>query len=115
MIPKQGSMLADVPEQVLGDNRDKIKQLFEMVPDIANDDRLLMLCFWGEFDGLKDVLGNKYGDFGQWFLTKATKPESLRRPRQSMQEYGELPARAQIKKLRAELAEVWRKYWGKYR
>jgi hypothetical protein len=115
MIPKQGSMLSDVPEKVLGDNRDKIKQLFEIEPEIANNDRLLMLCFWGEFDGLMDVLGDKYGDFGEWFLTRATNPESLRRPRQSMTEYGELPQASRVKKRRGELADVWRKYWGKYR
>ena len=108
----QGSMLADVPEKLMGDNRDKIWYLYKKTPEIAHDDALLQLCFWAEFDGLKNALGDKYDDFVEWYLHHATNAESLRRSRQSMTEHEVLPQREHVKEKRAWLAEIWRKYWG---
>ena len=99
----------------MGDNRDKIYLLYKQKPEIANDDALLQLCYWVEFDGLEAALGSAYGAFAEWYLHKATNAESLRRSRQSMTEHETLPQRTAVKDRRAWLAEVWRKYWGPYR
>ena len=108
-------MMSDVVEQIVGDNRDKIWHIFKRVPEIANDDALLQLCFWEEFDGLKVALGERFEDFVEWYLHHATDAESLRRSRQSMTEHGTLPQRQIIKEKRRARAEVWRKYWGDHR
>ena len=114
-ISTQGSMFPEVMEKVVGDNRDKIWHLFQQEPEISNDDALLQLLYWVEFDGLEAALGSAYGGFIEWYLHKATNAESLRRSRQSMTEHGILPERTSVKKRRAWRAEVWRKYWGPYR
>ena len=114
-VAVQGSMLPGVTEKLVGDNRDKIWHIYRKVPEVANDDALLQLCFWEEFDGLKEVLGDRFGDFVKWYLHHATDAESIRRPRQSLTEHKILPQREKIKEKRKARAENWRKYWGQYR
>ena len=111
----QGALLPDVAERIVGDNRDKIWHIYKKVPEISNDDQLLQLCFWEEFDGLKEALADKYDDFVEWYMHKATNAEAIRRSRQSMTEHGHLPQRESIKEKRTWLSGVWRKYWGPYR
>ena len=114
-VTRQGAMFSDMVEKITGDNRDKIWYLFQQTPEIANDDGLLQLCYWEEFDRLREVLGDKFDDFVKWYLHEATNAESLRRSRQSMTEHGQLPERVKVKARREWLSQVWRKYWGRYR
>ena len=107
-------MLADVPEKIIGDVRDKIAYLYEKEPEIVNNDQFLVVTFWAEFDGLKDVLGDRYDDFKQWFM-QATKTSYIERSRRSLTEAGTLPQREQVKEARADKEEEERKYWGPYR
>lgn len=114
-ITRQGTMFSDMVEKITGDKRDKIWHVFKQYPEIANDDGLLQLLYWDEFDRLREVLGDKFDAFRKWYLHDATNAESLRRSRQSMTEHGQLPERVKIKARRKWLAQVWRKYWGRYR
>ena len=111
----QTSMLADVPEKIIGDVRDKIMYLYEKEPEIVNSDQLLVVAFWGEFDGLRDVLGDRYDDFKKWLMNDATKTSYIERSRRSLTEAGTLKAREPVEEGRADKYEEERKYWGPYR
>ena len=111
----QTSMLADVPEQTIGDVRDKIIYLHKKEPEIANNDEFLVDAFWGEFDGLRDVLGDKYDDFRKWFMNKATKTSSIQRSRRSLTEEGTLQAHKPVEEARADKEKEYRYAWGPFR
>ena len=114
-VATQRSMLPDVGEKVLGDNRDKIWKVYQRIPEVAQNDTLLQLAFWEEFDGLKQVLGDRYDAWVEWYLHHATDAESIRRSRQSLTEHGILPQREEIRQKRAWKAGMWKKYWGQNR
>lgn len=114
-LTKQLSMLQDVPEQVLGDVRDKILELYRSEPEVAEDDKILLLAYWLHFDDLAAVLGDRIEPFARWWLFKATVSESVRRSRQSLTEHGILPEPPDVKLRRDQLQEIRRSYWGKYR
>ncbi len=45
-------------------------------------DKILMLDYWREYDGLLDALFNEPKYFDSWFVSKATTPELIRRARE---------------------------------
>jgi hypothetical protein len=116
MVNKQLSMMPnDVLAKVVGDNSDKIMEIYRKDPNVANDDRLLILAFWREYDGLKDVLGDKYPDFCDWWAKQATKPESIRRSRQSLTERKIMLPKKKTADNREAMRSGYWKYYGDYR
>lgn len=112
-IVKQPSMLPDmVPDAVLGDVRDKILELYRNQPEVAGDDKILILAFWESYDNLERVLGDKYAAFTRWFLLEATKTESIRRSRQSLTEHELIRPPENTEHGREYLEKVWHRYWG---
>lgn len=60
-------------------------------------DKMLMVDYWQEYDGLSGVFFNQYQEvmtrnsiFNSWFIHKATAPELLRRARQWLSEHNYL-------------------------
>ena len=70
------------------DPQEKVAYLLEQHPDARNNDRELMLAYWSEFDGMREVLGQEGATrFAAWFR-KATHPETIRRRRAEIQKLG---------------------------
>jgi len=109
------TQLSMLPEEVLskvvGDNREKIMGLYRGDPNLANNDRALMLAFWKEYDGLKEVLGDRFVDFADWWIKQATNPESIRRSRQNLTENTKIWQKRSVKKSRDDMAGAYRGYW----
>ncbi len=113
---RQMSMMPDeVSDMLLGDNRDKILELYKEMPEIADSDKVLILAFWLKYDDLAVVLGDRQSAFTKWFLNKSTKTESIRRPRQSLMEHGMMKSSVGIEDKRGWLEDVWHRYWGAFR
>jgi hypothetical protein len=45
-------------------------------------DKILMVNYWGIYDGLEEIIGRDGLSFYNWFIHKATAPELLRRARE---------------------------------
>jgi len=106
-------MLPDhVLAKVVGDNSERIMELYRKDPNVANDDRVLMLAFWKAYDGLEDVLGDRYEDFCDWWVKQATKPESIRRSRQSLTERKIILQKTRTAKNRENMRSGFWKYYG---
>jgi len=64
---------------------DRVAYLLDRFPECRDDDRLLILAYWREFDCLEIVLGDACAAFEAWFRNHATHPETIRRRRQEHQ------------------------------
>lgn len=53
-------------------------------------DKMLMVDYWGEYDGLRDFDDTFLLSFKEWFVKKATPPELIRRARQWLSEHNYL-------------------------
>jgi hypothetical protein len=61
----------------------RVRELLEKYPETRDDDRLLMVKYWNEFDGIPFD-----HTFAMNFITRATSPETIRRSRQYIQAQG---------------------------
>jgi len=50
-------------------------------------DKILMVDYWKEYDGMIDALTRTPGEFTGWFIKSATSPELIRRSRQWLTEH----------------------------
>jgi len=98
------------------DVRNRIRNLEKMNHMVVEDDHLLIFSMWQE-DGLEKVLAT--GDPGAWviwFMSVATKTESIRRSRQSLTSSAKGPPEIwvsdEITETRKQRAEEWREHWG---
>ena len=53
-------------------------------------DKILMVDYWGIYDGLEEIIGRDGLSFHNWFVYKATAPELIRRARQWLSEHNYL-------------------------
>jgi len=81
-----GGSTAMPPDVVAKMTRDeKVAYILENWPETRNDDQLLMLRYWQEFDGLQAALGAEaFAVFVEVF-PHLTNPETIRRGRQTNQ------------------------------
>ena len=116
MVGKQLAMMpVEALEKIVGDNSEKIMEIYREDPTVANDDRLLIIAFWKKYDNLESVLGDKYNDFADWWLKRATKTESIRRSRQSLTERKRMLPKRNTAKNREMMRGGYWKYYGDYR
>jgi hypothetical protein len=85
MLPVQTGFFEN---QVIGNVRQKMEELYHNNPDSFTSEKEYMLAYWSEFERLQDVLGEQWTDFRDWFLKKATSPETITRCRRAMREEG---------------------------
>lgn len=79
------------PPVVSGDVKQRIAWLLRKYPETRANYKALMARYWAEFDGLKNVLGEKTEAFVAWFSGKgATSPKTLQN--RAMEVQNENPA-----------------------
>lgn len=63
--------------------------------DFEPVDKYLMLAYWTRHQRLRDILGERYDDFCDWFRNEALYPDYIRQGRQILVRHGlvEVPAR----------------------
>ncbi|MDD4876419.1 MAG: hypothetical protein PHQ86_04725 [Dehalococcoidales bacterium] len=59
-------------------------------------DKMLMVNYWGIYDGLEEIIGRDGLSFHNWFVHKATAPELIRRARQWLSEHNYLILKPEV-------------------
>jgi len=72
----------------IGATRQKLEDLYFNNPQALKSEKSSILSYWSEFEHLQDVLSENCEAFEQWFLNKATSPETITRCRRAMKEDG---------------------------
>jgi hypothetical protein len=75
-------------DSYIGNVRHKMDELYLYHPEALQSERSSIIAYWSEFEHLQDVLGESWKDFENWFLKKATSPETITRCRRAMREDG---------------------------
>jgi hypothetical protein len=86
--------------------RKAVQDLLERHPESRDDDRILMVLYWQEVDGLRFDY-----TFPTTFIESGTSPESITRARRAIQSVGLFPATdAAVMKRRMRQAELQAHY-----
>jgi hypothetical protein len=99
------------PEKVIGDARTKLAELYHYHPEYFDKEKTVILQYWLEFDGLREVLGHRANEFIEWFRN-ATSPETITRCLRALKEDGTVKLSDKNIKRREERQLDWQKYWG---
>ena len=97
-------------DKYLADTRTKLAELYHLRPDIAKSEKRTILAFWEAYERLSDILGEKWNDFVDWYLT-ATPNETITRCLRSLKEDGVVVLTDGEQRRRQEREQDWREYW----
>ena len=59
----------------LANTRQKLAELYQKNPDIAESEKRVILEYWKAYDGLSHILGDKLTQFTSWFFKSTFLPE----------------------------------------
>jgi len=108
MLPIQKGFWQD---SVIANTREKLRELYYKSPDIAQSEKLCLLEFWSQYEGLSNLLGDKWLSFVEWFLN-TTSPETITRCLRSLKEEGIITLTPEQSEKREKRENSHRKYWG---
>jgi hypothetical protein len=109
-IPVQKGFWVD---EFIGDSRQKLEELYSNNPQGLNSEKSSILSYWSEFEHLQDILGENWEDFKQWFLNKATSPETITRTRREMKSDGTIILSSKEVEHSQKQELLWREYWSR--
>ena len=98
-------------DTVMANTREKLAELYHDNPEIAQSDKRCLIEFWSTYEGLSDLLGDKWQGFVEWFL-KTTSPETISRCLRALKEDGTITIDPEKAKQRQEQENDWRHYFG---
>lgn len=98
-------------DAVIANTREKLKDLYYKSPDIAQNEKLCILEFWGQYEGLKQLLGDKWLPFVEWFLNTVS-TETITRCLRSLKEDGTITLTPEQTEKREKRETSHRTYWG---
>lgn len=108
MLPVQKGFWND---QVIANTREKLRELYYKSPDIAQNEKLCIIEFWGQYEGLRQILGDKWIPFVEWFLNTVS-PETITRCLRSLKEDGTIILTPEQTENRERKENGHRRYWG---
>jgi len=98
-------------DQVIANTREKIRELYHKSPDIAQSEKLCLLEYWSQYEGLSILIADKWPIFIEWFFN-TTSPETITRCLRSLKEDGTIALTPEQTEKRQERENSHRKYWG---
>ena len=98
-------------DTVLANTRNKLAELYQKNPNIAESEKRVILEYWQAYEGLSQALGDKLTQFTSWFLS-ATSPETITRCLRALKEDGTTRLSLEKANQRQEREQEWRQYWG---
>ena len=111
MITKQFGFWNDT---YLANSRQKLAELYNNNPEIAQSEKRCLLEFWSTYENLSELLDGNWDKFADWFM-KATSPETITRCLRSLKEDGTIQLNQEEQKERQEMSNTWSEYWARGR
>ena len=108
MINKQLGFFNDV---YLANTREKLAELYQTNPSIAESEKRVILEYWKAYDNLSEVLGDKLSRFTDWFF-KSTPNETITRCLRALKENGTIKLSSEKEQRRRDRERQHRNYWG---
>ena len=100
-------------DNFIGTTRAKLEELYRNRPKAFEADKETMLAFWSQFENLEFIIGDKFQEFSDWFISRrATSPETISRCCRAMREDGTISSNPEESGQGKEQADNWRKYWS---
>jgi hypothetical protein len=107
LITKQFGFFQDI---YLANAKQKLSELYNKNPNIAESEKRVILEYWKAYDGLTDVLGDKLLQFTAWFF-KATSNETITRCLRALKEAGTIPLTPEKIMQRQEKEQQHKDFW----
>ena len=108
-IPIQKALFG--PDQYLANAQQKMTELYQNNPNIAQSEKRAILEYWKTYDGLSEVLGDKVTQFTAWFI-KATSNETITRCLRLLKQDGTIKLNPDQLQKRQERQQQYRSYFG---
>jgi hypothetical protein len=98
-------------DKIIDATRAKLADLYEKNPDIIKSEKRCILEYWGTYEDLPSILGDKWEPFKGWF-TRATSPETITRCLRALKQDSTISLTNKERNERREREEEYRQYWG---
>ena len=108
MLNKQLGFFQDT---FIANTRDKLAELYNNNPDIAQSEKKCLLEYWSLYEDLSQILADKWSDFADWFM-RATSPETITRCLRALKEDGTIAQSPEKAQRRQEREQEYRQFWG---
>ena len=95
----------------LANTRQKLAELYQKNPDIAESEKRVILEYWKAYDGLCEILGDKLPQFTTWFFN-STSNETITRCLRALKEDGTIQLSPEKVNQRQEREQEYRQFFG---